>query len=45
MSNPVRIPYIIDTLRHGGAALQLMCLIARLGRRRFRPHLVTLRDH
>ena len=45
MSKPLSILYVIDTLRRGGTELQLAGLIARLDRSRFRPRLVTLRDH
>ena len=45
MNKPLRILYVIDTLRRGGTELQLAGLIARLDRNRFRPRLITLRDH
>lgn len=45
MAAPLGILYVIDTLRRGGTELQLAGLIARLDRSRFRPRLVTLRDH
>jgi len=42
-TRPQNILFCIDTLVRGGTELQLTGLIDRLDRRRFRPHLLTLR--
>lgn len=44
MADARKILYVIDSLARGGTELQLVGLIERLDRRRFRPHLLTLRE-
>lgn len=42
--NLMKVLYIIDNLARGGTELQLTGLIDRLDRRRFTPHICTLRE-
>lgn len=44
MAEPKKILFVIDSLARGGTELQLCGLIDRLDRRRFAPHLLTLRE-
>ena len=41
---PIKILFCIDKLARGGTELQLINLINRLDRKRYEPHLFTLRD-